>query len=874
MNPHPPFRLSMIRPCLLLALLLLMALAAPARAVDTTEDVLRPPRQANDLLSPYERFWLGEHPELRIAVHSHWPPFEFVDETGRYRGMVADYLELIQQRLGYRFTLVPVNSWREALDALKRREVDALPAVALSPSREGQMLFSESYYSFPIVLAVRDDMPFIGGLDELDQERVGVVRDYSSQDFLLISHPQLNLAFVDSLEEGLLKVSSGELDVLVSNIPSLSYLINRLGIGNIKITGITPYTDEVHFGIRQDMPELRSIVDKALATITEEEHDAIYKRWISRNTVADTDYSLVWRVVAVAAVVVVIFLYWNRKLSREITERMRSEEALRQSEEKLRAAMEEAERLASAAEAANKAKSEFLANMSHEIRTPMNAVLGYTELLEVLVTDEKQKSYLESIKKGGRALLTIINDILDLSRIESGKMKMEYGPVSPQRLLRDVEQIFSARAAQKKLEFRISIAEDLPPALVLDEVRLRQVLFNLVGNAIKFTHEGHIALSARTMPPRQNAPDRVDLILSVEDTGIGIPKDQQARIFNAFEQQEGQSNRIYGGTGLGLAISKKLVEMMNGEIRLRSEPGKGSRFDVHLFDVAFGKQQDAAITAPAKRNYRFKPAKLLVVDDVEMNRNLIRDNFSNSPFEILEADDGQRAVALALEHQPQLILMDLRMPVLDGFAALERLRAQPETRAIPVIALTASIQPSQFDRIEQAGFDAYLRKPISRNDLLATVARFLPQEAPKKKAETKAAPATKSPAPKAPAAVPAIQDWPLLQEQLRGPLQAEWEELKDSGDMARMAAFANRLSELAERAGAPELAQYGLTLSQQVGQFDLAGLQETLGSFPALVESLTAHPQAAPKERPDPAEDQQREISGATFTSSDSSSPS
>lgn len=815
-------------------LLLLISLWGEALAIETTEQVLRPPRPTNDILSPYERFWLREHPQLRLAANTHWPPFESVDESGRYQGMVMDYLELIQQRIGYQFQLVFRDTWSQTLRALEEREVDALPAISITPLREEQMLFSEQYISFPIVLAVRDDMPFIGGLDELDNERVGVVRGYAPQDFLLMSHPHLNLVLVDTLEEGLLKVSNGELDVLVSNIPSISHLVNRLGIGNIKITGITPYTDELHFGIRPDMPELRSIINKALATITQEEHDAIYKKWISRSTVTDTDYSLVWRVVAVAAVVVVIFLYWNRKLSREVTERMRSEEALRQSEEKLRAAMLEAEHLAQAAEAANKTKSEFLANMSHEIRTPMNAVLGYTELLEVMITDEKQKSYLESIKKGGRALLTIINDILDLSRIESGKLKMEYAPVDPRRLLRDVEQIFSARAAQKKLDFRLLIPDDLPRALVLDEIRLRQVLFNLVGNAIKFTHEGYISLSARALPPRQNISGRIDLVLSVEDTGIGIPRDQQARIFHAFEQQEGQSNRLYGGTGLGLAISKKLIEMMNGEIRLQSEAGEGSRFDVHLFDVALGKTIDEPVDPPKKRQYRFKPARILIVDDTEVNRDLLRENFANQPFELVMAENGQQALQKTRDDLPDLILLDIRMPVMDGFTTIQQLRSQPDTQAIPVIALTASNLAQDLDKIRAAGFDGYLHKPVSRGELLATVAQFLPQE-PKTKAKAKAKPAATKAAP-APEPETHGESWQQVLGLLQGEMQEEWAELQDSGDLERIQSFAQKLSQLAEQARAEELAGYAALLEQQVSQFDLSGLQENLTQYPALVQ--------------------------------------
>src|SRR5690606_7938408 len=185
--------------------LLLLGLWGDAQAIETTEQVLRPARPTNDILTPYERFWLREHPQLRLTANTHWPPFESVDESGRYQGMVMDYLELIQQRIGYQFQLVFRDTWSETLRALEEREVDAIPAISITPLREEQMLFSEQYISFPIVLAVRDDMPFIGGLDELDNERVGVVRGYTPQDFLLMSHPHLNLVLVDTLEEGLLK---------------------------------------------------------------------------------------------------------------------------------------------------------------------------------------------------------------------------------------------------------------------------------------------------------------------------------------------------------------------------------------------------------------------------------------------------------------------------------------------------------------------------------------------------------------------------------------------------------------------------------------------------------------------------------------------
>ena len=490
---------------------------------------------------------------------------------------------------------------------------------------------------------------------------------------------------------------------------------------------------------------------------------------------------------------------------------------------------------------ANQAKSAFVANMSHEIRTPMNAILGFAEILNGLVTDPQQKEYLSSIDSSGKSLLTLINDILDLSKVEAGKLKLEYTPMNPRTMFEEIESVFSQRIAEKGLALHLNIDDNLPQAVTLDETRLRQILLNLIGNAVKFTDDGYVKLSVHHRYPEADK-GKLDLIFAVQDTGIGIPEDQRELIFGAFEQQRGQSINEYSGTGLGLAITKRLVEIMGGEIVVTSEVGVGSTFTVQFKNVEL-----ATIEKLVKGQQRdidpdtitFEGGTILIADDVQSNRQLIEGYLSPYPFTLIEAENGQTALEATKRQCPDLVLMDMRMPVMDGYEATRRIKGDAEIKTIPVVALTASAMKADQAEITRL-CDGYLIKPIKKVELIGALAKFLPHlveaSASIKVERSQAAPEDKL----APETLEAetLEKLPELVSILQEHLETQWEFLKQTSVINEVEAFGVQMRDLGNQYNYPPLIAWGERLSTQAQMFKLDVLPTTLDEFPRIIEQI------------------------------------
>ncbi len=479
------------------------------------------------------------------------------------------------------------------------------------------------------------------------------------------------------------------------------------------------------------------------------------------------------------------------------------------------------------AESANRAKSSFLSNMSHEIRTLMNAIIGFTDLLNEQIEEPKLKSFIKTIHSASHNLMTLINDILDLSKIEAGKLEITKSPSNPHQLFSEVGNIFMMKVREKNLDFILEIDPVIPQSLLLDTVRLRQVLFNLVGNAVKFTSKGTIRLIART-DNVDEIHSKLDLLIDIEDTGIGIAEDQQQKIFQEFVQSSGQDVQKYGGTGLGLAISKRLVNLMGGELTLASQLGKGSKITLKMRDVAvasFVPDQEKYEGKSLETSIYFQPSQILIVDDIADNRDLLLALFAKTPLKIVEAENGLEAVNLVKEKSFDLILMDIRMPVMDGYEAAQKIKKLSD---VPIVAFTASVMKDDFERLKRDNFDAYLRKPVLKADLFKELCRFLPfEEIAVNEDADKSVPLTDS----------ERESLPLLLQALEK-LNEQCDKASDSNNMSVIKNFSIAVMEVAEQYPLPVVNQYAEQLNNAIDSFEISDIKRSLKHYPKLISGL------------------------------------
>ncbi len=482
-----------------------------------------------------------------------------------------------------------------------------------------------------------------------------------------------------------------------------------------------------------------------------------------------------------------------------------------------------------AAESATKAKTRFLANMSHEIRTPMNAVLGFTELLLTLVKDEEQKGYLRSLYSSGNTLLSIINDILDLSKVEAGKLELNYDFVETQSFFNDLYHIFSLKAQNKGLELTFKINKSVPQNIFIDDLRLRQSLINIIDNSIKFTNKGFIKVTVKASQIKiKKGQNFTNLTITVEDSGIGISKENQSKIFKSFTQESGQTTRKFGGTGLGLAITNNLIKLMKGTVSVNSMPNKGSTFTVKIPNVQLSNETLEIDNNFHNRiqNIKFSPSTILVVDDIENNKLFLAEALRQLDLKVYTAENGEVALLIMEKVKPDLIITDIRMPVMNGFDLLEEIRKNSNYEDITVVATSASVLFDDSTKKKLTKFNGFLSKPVLTSKLIPLLTEFLPHK--KYDSNEKEIHLTKK----------AIKQLPKTIELLETKFHKKWVKFEKRKPVQEIQLFSEELIELANYSDNKILLDYADSLKKSAITYDIDIMLKLLNSYKRLIKKL------------------------------------
>jgi polar amino acid transport system substrate-binding protein len=646
------------------------------------------------LLSQEDLDYLNVKGEITMCIDPNWMPFESY-QNGVHNGMSSDFFKIFQSYLPIPVRIVQTKDWSESIEFAKQRKCDIFSLAMQTPSRKEYMNFTTPYLSIPLVLATKNGESFFDDFNGLKGKDLAIVKGYAYTELLRQKYKDIILHEVDSTLDGLRRVERGEFYGFIGTLASVGYQIQQ-NIGNsLKITGRFDEKWELSVGVRNDDAKLLEIFEKLVQNLDANMKQSVFNKWVSVNYEEGVDYTLVWQVLVLSLGILLAIGYWNRRL--------------KSLNKELTAAKEKAEH-------ATRAKSSFLANMSHEIRTPMNSMVGMLALLQQTELNTKQVAYVQKIELAAKTLLQIINDILDLSKIEAGKLHVESVACDLNEIVGNVKNVTELKAQEKGLDY--SIECNVNTNVYCDPLRLSQVLINLLSNAIKFTENGSVKLKITQV----NSLYR----FSITDTGIGLTKQQLQKLFKAFSQADESTSRRYGGTGLGLAISQELVSIMGGKIEVESNYGEGSTFSFVLpLRNHTLKLESNALTQNSDFLQNAVKSKLLLVEDNKANQEVIVGLLSRYNIEITIASSGYEAVDLVKERPFafDLVLMDIQMPQIDGFETTKLLK--DERLQAPVIALTANAMSEDRGRCIDAGMSDYIPKPIDVEKFLQLLEKYI-----------------------------------------------------------------------------------------------------------------------------------------------------
>ncbi|MDR2607825.1 MAG: transporter substrate-binding domain-containing protein [Treponema sp.] len=688
----------------------------------------------NSRLTLEERRYIRQHQEagqsISVAIEADDYPMSFYNQKeNAWQGIAVDLLEEIEDLSGLRFVFAnsPNATLQEVMDMPANGKAQMMMGMVRTLAGKKGYLATDSYY-------LTDNYAFISlshaqdiSLADVPYRKVGLVTGSASAEMFAELFPNhRNTVHYRDRHSSIQALGRGEIELLMGTRNLLLLITNYMEQTGYKANLVLRRPYECSFSFAAGESTLASIVGKAQNLM---DTRAVVDNWTRR--VFDYSGALARAqlpyLVGVSILLAVILALLTLVLIRHRQMNVQLEKTVQQRTHELELRSAELEVQTQAAKVASQAKGEFLARMSHEIRTPLNAIIGMTEIAHRAETIEKKDQSLNEITIASRHLLGILNDVLDMAKIESGKFEIIQSVFGIQAAMQEVAAIIIRRCDEKYINFETEFESLGNTGVLGDKLRLKQILINLLGNAVKFTPEqGTIRFLVQKTGETENS---MDIHFSVIDTGIGINEDQIKNLFNAFEQADSSISARFGGTGLGLAISQNLVRQMGGLITVSSVPGQGSCFEFTLhMDTA--ENPDVENEGPENDELVFPGKRLLLAEDIDINRLILKELLTETKIEIDEAADGAKALEIFNASPPNyydLIFMDVQMPNMDGHEATMRIREldRPDAKTIPILAMTASAYKEDIDRALAAGMNAHLAKPININDVKAALKQWI-----------------------------------------------------------------------------------------------------------------------------------------------------
>lgn len=658
-----------------------------------------------ELIDDSEQKWLNEHPNLTVGISPNAPPYQYLNDKGELCGIFIDFLSIIEKRLDYKFKKVYDSDFSKLLSDVKSGNVDVLLEIQKTDERAKFLNFTPAILSHSHVIVTRNSQKGIHSIKDLHDKNIAVVNKFAIQEYLTVNFPDIKLTPYFEDIECLRSVSTGNTDAFICQQAVATYYIENEGISNLKIAGEIDYKNNLAIASRKDYSVLSSILTKAVNSISHEEKQDIYTKWLSFKVVPFYQEARFWAMIAlvIVLVLIIISLFYI---------------ALKQ---KVRQKTKELELAKNKAEESDRLKTAFLANLSHEIRTPMNGIVGFSSLLkEPDITEDERLENITMIDKSVNRLLNIINDLVDISKIEAGIVEISNSQTNINELIDIIYTTFKPEADKKRITFQCEKALFVGDEIIYsDQEKINIILRNLVKNAFKYTERGTIEFGYEI--------DGKFIQFFVKDTGMGIPKDRQAEIFKRFIQADISDKLALQGAGLGLSIAQAYVEMLGGTIWVESEEDKGSIFHFKIpFNQLEKEIENIESNKPEKSNNNTDNLKILIAEDEDLVSKFLAVVLKGISSKILFAKTGKEALDLCRNHPDiNLILMDLKMPEMDGLEATSQIRKF--NKDVLIIAQTAYALAGDKEKTYQAGCNDYISKPIIKEELLAMIQKHCGQ---------------------------------------------------------------------------------------------------------------------------------------------------